>query len=359
MKIKMKMKMKMKMKILITHELFMPDFSGGGEKLVYEMAKHLQKVGHEIKVLTTGDPKITSFEGIETIRLPINRYFMNLAIFPIIKAAKWADVIQTSTYNSCLPSWLAGKILRKPVVCLIMSYWNKRWQEMRPGIKGIISKFFEKVQTHRTYDKKIFLSDFSKDFAINYGMSDKNTTIINPGVDIKDYIPKKKRNFVLFSGRFAKQKGVYDVLEVAKKLPNIKFILMGWGEEEKEMRKLATKNVKFLNYSLKDGKRFFEMYGKAPIFFLPSYGETFGFVLVEAMASGCAIVSTIPLGYEGTVIKVSNIDMMTKKIQYYFDHPKETLELGKKNVELAKKFNWENFTKQLVNVYEQVLNKET
>ena len=32
-----------------------------------------------------------------------------------------------------------------------------------------------------------------------------------------------------FGGRFINQKGVYDIIKVAKLLPNIKFVMMGWG----------------------------------------------------------------------------------------------------------------------------------
>ena len=63
-----------KLKILVTHELFMPDVSGGGEQIVYEYVKRLVARGHEVTVLTTGDPKIKEYEGIRTVRLPIPRY---------------------------------------------------------------------------------------------------------------------------------------------------------------------------------------------------------------------------------------------------------------------------------------------
>ncbi len=347
------------MKILITHELFMPDFSGGGEKLVYEMAQNLQKRGHQVKVLTTGNPKISSYENIQTIRIPLNRYLMNLALFPIIREAKWADIIQTSTYNACFPSWLAGKILHKPVVCLVMSFWGKQWLKMRGIFKGFFSMVIEGIQVKRKYAQLIFLSDFSKKFALSSGFSQHkdNMTIINPGVDIKDYQMLEKEDFVLFSGRFAKQKGVYDLIKVAQKLPEIKFVMMGWGEEEETLREIAPENVSFISYSLKDGQKFFEMYSRAPLFFLPSYGETFGFVLVEAMASGCAIVSTIPLGFKGAVVETGNVEQMAKSIDNLMSDQEQMKQFGQENQHLAQKFNWDNFTDKLIAVYEEIIRK--
>ncbi len=343
------------MKILITHELFMPDFSGGGEKLVYEMACSLQKEGHEVRVLTTGNPKLKSFEGIRTTRLKRNRYIFNFAFFEIIKAARWADIIQTSTYNACFPSWLAGKILKKPVVCLVMSYWGSRWKKMRPGVRGYFSWLFEKIVLHRSYDKMIFLSDFSLRFAKKYGLASNKVTVINPGVDISEYISLKKENFVLFCGRLVKQKGVYDLLKVAKLLPKIKFLVVGWGEEEEKMKRIASSNVIFKNFEQNERKDFLKMYSKASLFFLPSYGETFGFVLVEAMASGCTVVSTIPLGYKGKVVRVGNINGMAAEIEELMSNKDLLNKNGKQNIALAATFTWERFTKKLLNEYRNLL----
>jgi len=279
---------------------------------------------------------------------------MNLAIIPILKHAKWADIIQTSTYNACFPSWVVGKILNKPVVCLIMSFWGKRWIDMKGKVKGNIFKFIENIQINRSFNKFIFLSDFSKKFSYEQGLKPKNSVIINPGVDIKNYSQMLKENHVLFSGRFSKQKGVYDLIKVAKRLPKIKFIMMGWGEEEKELHKKAPNNIKFINKSIKDGKEFYEQYGKAPLFFLPSYGETFGFVLVEAMASGCAIVSTIPLGYEGSVVKIGAINEMVNSIKKLMENPQLMEKQGQKNILLSQKYTWEKFNQKLELEYEKL-----
>jgi len=345
------------MKVLITHELFMPDFAGGGEKLVYEMAKHLQKKGVEVKILTTGNPKVKEFEGIPTIRLRRNRFLMNFALFPIMKHAKDVDLIQTSNYNACFPSWLAGKLLKKPVFCFAFGLYGKRWLKMRGKIIGTLSKIVEKIQLNRSYTKNLFLSDYSRKWGEEIGIPKKRSEVISPGLNLKNYRASIKSPYVLFSGRFAKQKGVYDIIGTAKLLHNIQFVMMGWGEEEKKLRKKAPKNVKFSNLSLKDGKKFFDMYSKASVFFLPSYGETFGFVLVEAMASGCPIVSTIPLGYKGFTVKPGDTIEMAKSIAYLMKEKSKARHMGMENIKLSKKYTWENFTDKLLALYKKHIKK--
>ena len=60
--------------------------------------------------------------------------------------------------------------------------------------------------------------------------------MIRSGVYFDDYEDEKKEPYVLFSRRFINQKGVYDIIKVAKLLPNIKFVMMGWGTDGKALQ---------------------------------------------------------------------------------------------------------------------------
>lgn len=345
------------MKILITHELFPPDFAGGGEKIMYELARHLIKKIAEVKVLTTGNSKIKEYQGIRTIRLPRNRYLMNFALFSIIKHARKVDLIHASSYNAFFPSWVAGKLLRKPVICYAMGLYGKRWLKMRGLILGNFSRLVEKIQLKRSYDKTVFLSEYSKEWAKEIGIK-KNTAVVNPGVELERYRAGKKESFVLFVGRFAQQKGVDDIIKVARKLPQIKFVMIGWGEEGKRIKKVAPSNITFYN-GLNNKKKVLELYSKAPVCFFPSVGETFGLVVPEAMASGCAIVSTILLDYEGFKVKPGDVGDMAEKIKYLMENREKTREIGRKNVKLAKNYSWERFADKFIEIYNEVLNKKS
>lgn len=346
-----KNKLKQKLKILVTHELFMPDFAGGGEKIVYEYAKRLGERGHDVTVLTTGNPKIKSYEGIKTIRLPIPRYSFNLAVPWILKYARKADIIQTNNYNAALPSFIAGKILRKPVVCIVHGVYGKRWKEMRGKLLGSLSAFVEKSQLGRGYDRTVFYSDFAREQGAEIGIKNR-TEVFYLGINPQEFKPKKKEKYVLFVGRLEKQKGIENLLSVARRLPDIKFKLVGKGDIAK-LKKSASKNVEFLG--VKTGKELQNIFSRALVFCLPSVAETFGLVLLEAMASGCAIVSTVPLDYRGVRVQYGDNESLKHAIRKLVDNPKLAEKLGRENVKIAKKYDWEVFVDNLEKLYCKLL----
>lgn len=341
------------MKILLTHELFPPEVWRMGEKVMYEIAKRLKDTGIEVKVLTTGNPKIKKMNEIQTVRLPINRYFMNLSALNILKHVKGFDLIQTSNYNACFPSFVAGKLSRKPVVCLVQGAYGKRWLKMRGPLLGSISMLVEKFQINHSYDKMIFLSNYARKAALDIGVKRKITEVIRPGVEFKKFKARKKEPFVLFVGRLAKQKGLEYLMEAARELPETDFLIVGRGEQEKKMKSIAPKNVKFLGFVSEN--RLIDLYSRALIFCLPSIAETFGFVQLEAMASSCAIVSTTPLEYSGIKVKAKDTKALKKAIEKLLNNKKLAIRMGKKNRMLAKKYNWSSFIYRLIEMYEKII----
>ena len=343
------------MKVLVTHELFISDCHGGGEIVVFDVTKKLKEAGIEVEVLTTGNPNIKQFDDIKTIRLPVHRYLMNLAAPWIYKYAKKFDLIQTNNYNACLPSFLAGKWSHKPVVCLIHGMYTSNWLSMRGPVLGRISKWMEKIQVCHDFDRIIFLSNHAKKEGIKIGVPEDRIEVIKPGIPrgYKKYKMKDKEQFVLFVGRLAKQKGLDYLLSAAKELPDIKFVLVGRGEQENRLKSIAPNNVKFLGYLPEE--EIIDLYSRALVFCLPSVDEGFGLVLIEAMASGCAIVSTIPLDYEGIKTDVGNTEQLKNGIKYLINNPDIALEMGKKNREEAKNYSWDTFIKKLIKTYEEIL----
>ena len=342
------------MNVLLTHELFPPDFAGGGEYVVHRMAQGLLREGIGVHVLTTGDPKIDNVDGIPTTRLSIHRYNLNLAVRHIVKLARGVDLIQTFNYHGCLPSFIAGKYLHKPVLCLCLGLFSEAWLQMRGPVLGRIWRNWEKFLMTRAYTRMIFLSEHSRRSAISLGVNEGRAMVNSPGVDLERYTCNtKKDDVVLFVGKLNIRKGTDHLLEVARALPQVRFRIVGWGPEERALKQGAPANVEFAKFVR--GQQLRDEFARARIFFFPSRAETFGIVLVEAMASGCAVVSTIPYGKGRSAVPVDDRQAMVQAIRRLWEDREECERQGRRNLELAETYSWDRFTNRLVETYEEIL----
>jgi glycosyltransferase involved in cell wall biosynthesis len=347
------------MKILITHELFPPDVVGGGETLTYKIAKELINRGFDVKVLTSGNPRIRFYENIPTTRIPVNRYLMNLS-FPLIKKhSKDVDLIHTSSGNMCLPSYLAAKVNKKPICCYIHHIFGRNWVYVRGFLLGKVFQAAERYFLTRDYDAIIFQNDLSLRIGLEMGIKKEKVFIVHPGIDWKEYdMSIEKKRQVLFVGSLsmdeslAKIKGLDYFIEAARLIPDVKFLVVG---DVKKLRVDAPKNVVFMRAKGKEELK--KIYNESLVFCKPSLAEGFGLTLLEAMASGCAIVSTIDIGQKGMLAKPGDAKELAEAIKYYLDNPEIAKRDGKENKKIAKRFTWKRFIDDLIKIYEYITSK--
>ena len=342
------------LRVLMVHERFAPDFGGGGERVVLAIARHLMKAGVIVQILTTGDPKITAYEGLSTVRLPISRYRLNLAVPSIVRFAKTADLIQTFNYHACLPSLMAARLAHRPVVCTFLGMIQRAWIEMRGPMVGRACMYWERILLRRRFSQTLFLSEDNRDQAIKLCGSSGRFLVTPPGIDPNEFSSDpEKQNIVVFVGKFDVRKGVYDVVEVARELPQVPFVMIGWGSSEESLRSMAPSNVSFHPIEDRNGLR--RWLACASIFFLPSVGEGYPIALLEAMASGCAIVSTVPVPFEGEKVAPGDRNSMIKAIRALWECPAKARNAGRINSETAKQCSWQTHVSKLISIYRAVL----
>jgi glycosyltransferase involved in cell wall biosynthesis len=349
------------MRILITHELFPPDIAGGGEKLVLRLTKWLVSRGHSVEVVTSGNPRIRSYDGIRTVRVPVNRYLMNFAGLPAaLEHGRGADVIQTSSGNMCLPSYIAARLMGKPACCWVHHIFGSYWRDIRGPFVGRLFEIMERLMLTRRFDAYVFQNEFSKRMGVAMGIDAKKVGMVTPGVDLKTFSPSpaavKRDGSVLFVGSIVmdepaiRTKGLKYVLEAAKLLHDVNFKIVGRFERKME----SLENVQWLGAV--DQKELVAAYRCAGMVVCASLNEGFGLAILEAMACGCPIVSTVGIGQVGPKVRPKDAKALADAIRSYLDDPRKAAADGKKNAALARKHTWDNFYGGFEKIYRD-LNK--
>jgi glycosyltransferase involved in cell wall biosynthesis len=185
----------------------------------------------------------------------------------------------------------------------------------------------------------------------------KKTRVIPTGIDITNYelrITNSKntdRIVVSYIGRLESVKGVDDYLAVVSEVDGIDAQVVGWYRDHHPLVKQYEKQVRFTG--LRDDIP--EILSKTDIFVMPSYSEGLSNVIMEAMASGCAVIATevggngflLQNGVSGLLYPAGDREALKAHIQRLIDDPSKRASLGIAARErIEKEFSWEVVGKQ-------------
>ena len=164
-------------------------------------------------------------------------------------------------------------------------------------------------------------------------------------------------------GLYIERKGILDFVELAKRLPEYKFIWFGYSPlaaSPIEIRKAVTTkldNLVFAGYVEPDILR--GAYSGCDLYIFPTFEETEGIPIMEACAAKIpAIIRDIPVFSDWlvdgvNVYKAKDIDDFEVKIKKILD--KELPDLTEKGYEVAKTRDIKKVGKKLVSIYKKVL----
>lgn len=110
----------------------------------------------------------------------------------------------------------------------------------------------------------------------------------------------EKDKVIISVGHYIKRKGILDFVELAKRLPHYHFIWYGYTdpilvpEEIRIALEISLPNLTFAGYVDRDALRV--AYGACDLYLFPTYEETEGIVLLEALASKAKVlIRDIPI----------------------------------------------------------------
>lgn len=244
-----------------------------------------------------------------------------------------------------------------------------------------VAPLFKKHLTnlYSSADFIITPTPYSKSLLEGYGINIPIIAISN-GVDVTKYqhdsdkvnafyryfYLSKQDKIIVSAGLHIKRKGIIDFIEVAKRLPEYTFIWFGHTakivtlKEVREVLEEPPKNVRLPGYV--KGPVFEGAFSCADAFFFPSYEETEGIVVLEALAASQEVIIRDIGVYDPWLISGKNC-FKGKTNNDFVDIIKGVVEKKHKTIrknayETAELRSLEIIGQQLKCVYEKVLDKQ-
>lgn len=202
--------------------------------------------------------------------------------------------------------------------------------------------------------------------------------VIPNGIDISQFGPHVQpvgryrdgaRN-ILFVGRYNEsRKGLKYLLRafalVRQEFPNSRLLVVGPGNPKRFDRlieRFALENVEFVGPVSKEGLASY--YATCDVFCAPSTGrESFGIVLLEAMASGRPVVATNISGYsavvrhdvEGLLVERKNPEALAMALVHSLADHDLARRLGEAGRQRAEEHSWPVIARRVLDVYERTM----
>ena len=215
-------------------------------------------------------------------------------------------------------------------------------------------------------------SEYTKNLAVNNGVNNEKVKVINPGVNpakelnknslekVESLLKVKTPRLITVS-RFDKRKNHEKVImalrNLKQKYPDIVYICIGYGDEERNLKKLVQElnlsaQVMFFKNISDDLKN--ALVAKSNIFVMPSIihktsVEGFGIAYIEAAQYGVpslggkdgGATDAIQHDKTGLICDGNDLENIYSSLNMMIEN-KKYLELGKNAKKLASKFNWSN-----------------
>ncbi len=253
--------------------------------------------------------------------------------------------IHTSFNGSFFRKFLISLCLRLRRKKYVVHVHGSRFIRMCETSPKLVQRFIRCYFRHSvmvvciTPDMQEFLDDFVGKGKCRYVViPNPCSTIADVPVDLTLHEKPVK---IVFSGRYGQRKGVYDLVKAfsnANFKNPVELYLFGDGEVEK-LKSVVADSPKAEMIHVSDWLKH-EEYLKTLVQFdllaLPSYAETFGMSLVEAMGLGIPVVAArsggVPYvvrdGVDGFLMDAGDIQMLSKNLETLVDDTALRVRMG-------------------------------
>ena len=377
----------MKIALISPYDYFYP---GGVNKHIFHLATNFRRLGHNARIIAAcsdGDTpvpdyviRVTSSVTPLPISGAIARVTLSPRIYRRVKKILIKEAFDVIHLHEPMMPVLPLTVLRHtpvtPHSAVIATF--HAYRESNPGYnygKPVLERCFKRL------DGRIAVSEAARSYVNSYYPGEY--VIIPNGIDLHQFGPHipplpwadDERPTILFVGRLEPRKGfkylLYAFPYVRQDIPNARLIVVGaYSREDKEpyvmwARHNNVRGIRFVGpVSEEELPRY---YRSCDVFCAPSTGfESFGIVLLEAMASGVPIVASDITGYrqvlrheeEGLLVEPENERALAQALIALLQDPHRRRQMGYRGQIRAAAYSWDKISRQVLHFYEEVLRRK-
>ena len=367
------------MKIGIVSPTYYP-YPGGVPEHVYHTYLELRSLGNDVRVVTTDFGPGTAPNEHDVIRIgrsvpvPANGSICPVAMGIGMRgqvrrmlARERFDVIHL--HEPLMPALCLSVVAEANAPTVGTFHANNAGALGYRAFRGMLGPYFDKV------DRKIAVSHEARRTVQQHFGGEYE--IIPNGVDIKRFSEAEPLEElvdgtfnVLFVGRMEPRKGAKylfrSLRRIADEVPDFRLIVVGGGPLSRYYRSFVPSGLaeRVVFAGRVSGEMLARYYATADVFCSPATGgESFGIVLIEAMAAGAAVVASDIPGYRDVVNHGTNGLLMKAASPSAIADTIISLahrdELRRSLVETARadvrQYSWDRVTARILAVYEKAV----
>lgn len=325
------------MKILMVNKFLYPN--GGSETYIFRLGEYFASAGHEVEYFGMQDERnvVTNTAGQYTSNLDFHSSSLQKLVYPfkiiyskesrkkladviqsfkpdvihlnninfqltpsiIYEAKKWKvpTVMTAHDYQMVCPNHMMYRPVEgKPCQrCVGGHYSNCIKNKCIHGstaksLLGVLeATFYKSRKTYALLDAVICPSYFLEKRLLVEPVFKNKTEVLHNFVDTPDLEPEPKQEYVLYFGRYSKEKGIETLLEASRRLPQVNFVFAGKGP----MGDMIPEQDNVKNVGFIQGKELNQLVANALFTVYPSeWYENCPFSVMESQACGTPVLGS-------------------------------------------------------------------
>lgn len=342
----------------------------GLSNTVYLISKYLREKNAEVSIHTPlhkGQKTEEEFMGIKIRRFPFVKVLGEWTLsLDLLRALRFGgfDIIH-SFYYGYYPTqagFMAAKSAEIPYV-MTPSYQNLQFSLVKTNLMNLYNKVLGRSLLKDSFC--VFPQNIDELNKLRK-VGDFAHKIVPCPINDDSFYPSDKKNdkmTILYMGPMGTWKGADVAIEICKEIEkayDVRFLFIGAGPMEKELKSRGTKNFTFLKNLPQDVLGSYVR--SCDVFLYPTKYDSFGRVIAEAMLSGIPVVSTrvggVPetVGNGGFLVDYGDWDKMKEYTIRLLNDDHLRKKIGQKAVKHAQQFKTSAVADIIYRTYKEALN---